>query len=582
MELFAEVKKTADQDPFRDGSPEIIDFNLDAPYDDLPKATKRKIDILGQSVCYATTILAQQHRQFAYSMMISGTMVRFLRWDRAGAIVSQAFDCRKEPDVLCQFMWRLEHLSMAQRGFDTTVVQGSTEDYGSIFSDAIKNRVCFELDIPHQGAKADKALKQHYDPDQLSIVTVSEGSINKTYCICRPLEAPLSVVGRATRGYWSVDVTTGEVRFLKDTWRKDLAGLEYEGNVVRELSKQGVQNVPKLDCHGDVISVDGKVQDTKTQDYIGARWVRRSLSQEQLKQHIVKHTHYRMVSETVGCSLHEHQNLGELMSAASDVYQCILDANQLCQRLHRDISANNIILVRDPATGVRNGVAIDWELSIKTARPKVANYTISGTWQFISYRLLQRTDTTPHRIVDDLESLFWVVCWFLLLYYADFSVKILASRLSGIFDHFRYEAGHFVGGEGKVNILVDQTSVVSGFQDPIVVEWITKYAKFLFNAIMAPKDRVPDTMGLESVFCLVGKMPQGVLKQVPDWKELKTYRPLGAHQLLPPTISWSSVAAMSESGMAIQPSQTTGSEAPAHIPEENAGEEEGEAGEGAK
>ena len=254
MESFVEVEKTADQDPFRDNSPEIIDFNLDAPYDSLPKATKRKIEILGQSVSYATAILGQQHRQFAYSMMMSGTMVRFLRWDRAGVIVSQAFDCRKEPDALCQFMWRLEHLSIAQRGFDTTAVKGSTEEYGSIFSDAIKNRLCFELGIPHQGATSDKALEQHYDPDQLSIVTVSEGPIKKTYCICRPLEAPLSIIGRATRGYWSVDVATREVRFVKDTWRKGLSGLEREGDIVRELWRQGVQSVPKLACHSDVIS----------------------------------------------------------------------------------------------------------------------------------------------------------------------------------------------------------------------------------------------------------------------------------------------------------------------------------------
>ena len=66
----------------------------------------------------------------------------------------------------------------------------------------------------------------------------------------------------------------------------------------------------------------------------------------------------------------------------------ILDANQLCQRLHRDISANNIILVRDPTTGVRRGVAIDWELSIKTAWPKVANYTISVSEVTLSPLLL--------------------------------------------------------------------------------------------------------------------------------------------------------------------------------------------------
>lgn len=253
-ELFMEVKEDADQDPFCDNGPELINFNSNVPYDDLPIASKERIEILGQNVGYAATILAQQQREFTFSMIMSGTMIRFLRWDRAGLIVSQAFDCHKEPDVLCQFLWRFQHLSPEQRGFDTTIVKGSTEEHGHLFSAAVKTRACFELGIPSHGQKADKVLKQHYDPEQLSIVSFSEGSIHKTYCFSRPSEAPLSVVGRATKGYWCVDVATGGVCFFKDTWRKDLLGLRYEGEVVRELDKCGVRSAPKLACHSHVLS----------------------------------------------------------------------------------------------------------------------------------------------------------------------------------------------------------------------------------------------------------------------------------------------------------------------------------------
>lgn len=53
---------------------------------------------------------------------------------------------------------------------------------------------------------------------------------------------------------------------------------------------------------------------------MSASWVRRSVSKVELKRHIVKRVHYRMVSSSVGCSLHEHDNLGELVSAGRDIY----------------------------------------------------------------------------------------------------------------------------------------------------------------------------------------------------------------------------------------------------------------------
>ena len=39
------------------------------------------------------------------------------------------------------------------------------------------------------------------------------------------------------------------------------------------------------------------------------------------------------------------------------------DARLKDERLHRDISLGNIILVRDPTRSVRRGVLIDWEVS---------------------------------------------------------------------------------------------------------------------------------------------------------------------------------------------------------------------------
>lgn len=188
-------------------------------------------------------------------MTMSGAMVRFIRWDRAGAIVSQAFNCRDDPNTLCRFLWHLERLNLAQRGFDDTVEKDSARLYGSVFTAAIEDRVCFELNIDRQDAEATKsALDSYYDPEQLSIVSVSEGNALSTFCISRPLGTPLSAAGRGTRGYWGFNTATQEMCFLKDTWRTALCDLGLEGDIVRELYEKGVRNVPEVSCHGDVVS----------------------------------------------------------------------------------------------------------------------------------------------------------------------------------------------------------------------------------------------------------------------------------------------------------------------------------------
>ena len=43
--------------------------------------------------------------------------------------------------------------------------------------------------------------------------------------------------------------------------------------------------------------------------------------------------------------------------------QAIIDAKKKCNRIHRDISMDNIILVRKEKGRDRKGILVDWELS---------------------------------------------------------------------------------------------------------------------------------------------------------------------------------------------------------------------------
>ena len=49
-------------------------------------------------------------------------------------------------------------------------------------------------------------------------------------------------------------------------------------------------------------------------------------------------------------------------------FAAALEAKEKCGRLHRDISINNIILVRKDGE-LRIGILIDWELSCRSDRP---------------------------------------------------------------------------------------------------------------------------------------------------------------------------------------------------------------------
>ncbi|OBZ73570.1 hypothetical protein A0H81_06520 [Grifola frondosa] len=82
----------------------------------------------GQLVDYAREVLARQHRQFLFMIVIIKDHARLLRWDRVGAVVSEPFEYIKDPDTLGGFVWRYSMITLAQRGFDTTAIPATEEE----------------------------------------------------------------------------------------------------------------------------------------------------------------------------------------------------------------------------------------------------------------------------------------------------------------------------------------------------------------------------------------------------------------------------------------------------------------------
>ncbi|KAH8115736.1 hypothetical protein DFH11DRAFT_1301848 [Phellopilus nigrolimitatus] len=256
-ELFIDVQKSKDRDPFQDPP-----RNSNLPRSEhnffvehKSKQERARVERrLGRIVAYAAEVCARQHRMFYFSVLITGTRARLVRWDRAGAIVTNSFDYRRTPKAFCTFLWRFGLANPAQRGYDPTVTVASKVEE-KLFEEAITAHVALQLNI--SGEELKKAVSQHYQQDRVAKVdVVGEDNLGlpgtRQYLVSRPVMSPSSVTSRSTRGYWAVNVGSLEMAFLKDVWRIDTVKLEKEGKILQRLNRNGVRNISDIFCHGDV------------------------------------------------------------------------------------------------------------------------------------------------------------------------------------------------------------------------------------------------------------------------------------------------------------------------------------------
>ncbi|KAI0330527.1 hypothetical protein GY45DRAFT_750263 [Cubamyces sp. BRFM 1775] len=458
-ELFFEVKADVSLDFFSD-PPETATAEEIASHEFIAKdpQTRARIDrSLGQHVAYVTEIMARQNRVFFFSVSMAGAWARLCRWDRSGMVVSRAFDIHRHPEFLCEFLSRFACASDELRGHDTTVEMSSAEEE-ALFKDAITEHVRMQLRLHHDAL--DKAIKEHYEPGHVMAMQVhAVDTVNRNragriqrYLVSRPVTSPLYLTGRATRGYWAVSAETGQVVFLKDTWRLPD---EPEGSVMAGLCAVDVQNVPSVLAHGDVYSnplepgAKLSPQLTMTDRYDEEEWVCRVRGKEVV---VSTHIHYRLVLGKVGYTLKTFRGTDELLRATYDAFRAMRDALEKDARIHRDISPNNIILVREEEGAARKGYLVDWESSSRVDDKGFSlDRTRTGTWKFMSISVVDASPI-PHTIRDDMESLLYVVLYCSLLHLPhDLNhPDDLRTFIQQFFDHSAVLEGILRGGDSKL------------------------------------------------------------------------------------------------------------------------------------
>ncbi|KAI0089849.1 hypothetical protein BDY19DRAFT_88432, partial [Irpex rosettiformis] len=422
MEVFIEIKPRRQEDAFRSTMNDGVAVQQEAKEareareaKDAKEAKEGKEGKEGQSLLgmsnlsiehreqqieYASQIMALQHRIHLFSISIIGHYARLIRWDRAGACVSERFNYHDgSNNWLGEFLFRYANATPEQRGFDPNVRKATARELTALSEavDAHLSKFNYSL---HQQAELKKTVDPSYPAYKICVKDQSSNLESKKvtqYIICRPFFDIFSLCSQSTRGYLALSVSDKTLVFFKDTWRADVEGMLSEAEVYAILrqNKELLPLLPVVLACGDALLSDGQVQCTKTQDCVeGTQWAHHTAWLRRLIRH--------RVVQKLAFPLHTVQNSKQLLEAICNILKVIKLAYHEFGILHRDISVGNVMLNMDFA-----GILNDWDHAIRANVARQGHPYRTGTWQFMSIGIL-RNATKPHTIHDDIESAFWV------------------------------------------------------------------------------------------------------------------------------------------------------------------------------
>ncbi|TRM64624.1 hypothetical protein BD626DRAFT_583091 [Schizophyllum amplum] len=459
-----------DEDPFDDNAE-------DGAFE--PELGTKKSETVGQILRYIEEMHASQHRVFSFFLFLNFNYFRVIRADKDGLIVTDKRMWRQDDpklkyQCLNEFLHRFDNLSPEAQGFDTTV------------------RAVSEENAAHK-RRAKKELFPYINQDKLSLST----AVREMDVPCA--EAPTGfrtfyvwassgtdtrgLRSRATRGYPAWDPQDKRVVFIKDGWRSNVGQVVPEAERIKYLNARGVDHVPKLVCGGDIPG-----QKTVTHLYVDRKW-----NKGQRKKHHPR-AHHRLV-ENIGLPLWKFKSSKHLMQILFDALTGHQQAVELCRTLHRDFSPRNIFW--DEETG--RGFLADWDLCAPMPELPCTDPDVNpmaqkpnssgrpdrtGTWGFMSSLSLSEDDKL-HDVQDDLESLFWVGFYMILLYFP-FNIADVIHIVDTVYYQAEFkqdEEKKPVGGKNKWAFLwgLEYDSVFS-FHDTIsrpLEEWADAYRRLL-------------------------------------------------------------------------------------------------------
>ncbi|KAI6008144.1 hypothetical protein F5J12DRAFT_892156 [Pisolithus orientalis] len=254
--------------------------------------------------------------------------------------------------------------------------------------------------------------------------------VNKTfYEVLDVLFSSTGFLGRGTVCYLAC--YNGEYYIIKDYWveESEQRTALHEVNMMKLV--QDIDRVPKLQ-HYWVIEVEPGIVD-KTERYCDEKW---QLCMKSWR------THVQLAMKPCARPMVMFKTKKELVSCIQDILQI---QQQALERgvLHRDCSINNM-MIKDFTNGLC-GFLLDWEFAVQVTLQR--QYDLGSTWTvpFLSVNILcqlkeaitksgktnvpsiwksasltcifiDHPTTIHHTFVDNIESLFYIFIWILILY----------------------------------------------------------------------------------------------------------------------------------------------------------------------
>lgn len=246
----------------------------------------------------------RQHRTHYWQIILLGSEARILRWDHAGAAVSQRFSYTVHSELIATFLWRFAHVDDARRGFDTTASLPSKEETG-LFVTAVREFLHNMSAGVKDGAPVRQLTKARCTLDEdtktwptwkMHVTNPETGSATDLV-VRRAFVFHRDVFSRATRAYIAYDLGARRLVFVKDSWRLARSFPEPEFRTLQQLLAQNIPHIPAALYGGDVCEpgddgVSGPEHATTNQNFLADT---RYWSHPEAV--IIKHMHHRIVQD---------------------------------------------------------------------------------------------------------------------------------------------------------------------------------------------------------------------------------------------------------------------------------------------
>jgi hypothetical protein len=285
-EFFIEFKYTSGDDPFVDTPPPPPPHKGPSFIKESSPAARALIGRIGT---YVAVQLGLQYRTHAFFVLIIGDYARLMRWDRSGAIFTAPIKYNEKPELL-EFFMAYDDAAPEARGIDEYVRRPTKEEI------ATATGAC-------QGLGND-----------LLVVSLHDGDIQRHYIINSPGARPSLPIGRSTRTSVAYDLQGKKRVFMKDSWRVLANNVVVEGGIIQKLDRCGIPYIPSYVDSCDVgDNAEPKCHITKTGNFSDAAWVPSGFEFS-----FSKLRHHRLILDVVGKELEQFSSTKELVRAVRD------------------------------------------------------------------------------------------------------------------------------------------------------------------------------------------------------------------------------------------------------------------------